>query len=139
MMTCEPSVTETAKLQCVADPSGSGAITSDWTGVQLKSILDKARPSAKAIKVAFYAADGYSTDLRLETALKPDSLIAYKQDGKLLSSSGDGSIALRLVVPGKWGYKWINWLTHIKVVDYDYLGNWETAGYSDEADIPPNQ
>jgi hypothetical protein len=40
-----------------------------------------------------------------------------------------------LVVPGKWGYKWISQLTVIELVNYDFLGRWESAGYSDEADI----
>jgi hypothetical protein len=38
-------------------------------------------------------------------------------------------------VPGRWGYKWISQLTEIALVNYDFLGRWESAGYSDEADI----
>lgn len=41
-----------------------------------------------------------------------------------------------MVVPGKWGYKWIRGPTRIVLVDYDFLGYWESSGYSDEADIP---
>jgi hypothetical protein len=42
---------------------------------------------------------------------------------------------LRLVVPGRWGYKWISMLTRIEVLDYNYLGFWESRGYSDLAGI----
>ena len=92
--------------------------------------------SDDAVKVAFYATDGYSTDLTLETALRPDILIAYKKDGEFISKSKEGYPPLQLVVPGKYGYKWIQYLTHMEAVNYDYLGTWERRGYSDEADFP---
>ena len=40
---------------------------------------------------------------------------------------------LRLVVPDKWGYKWISYVTVIELVDYDFLGVWESQGYPDAA------
>jgi hypothetical protein len=39
-----------------------------------------------------------------------------------------------LVVPGKYGYKWVKWITHIQVVGYDYKGYWESRGWNDDAD-----
>jgi len=51
------------------------------------------------------------------------------------SPGGTGPPVLRLVIPGKWGYKWALWLNHIELVDYNYLGTWEGNGYTDEADI----
>jgi DMSO/TMAO reductase YedYZ molybdopterin-dependent catalytic subunit len=77
-----------------------------------------------------HADDGYSTDLTIATAMREDIILAYERDGMPLSEG------LRLVVPGKWGYKWISGLTHIELVDYDFTGFWESRGYSDEADIP---
>jgi hypothetical protein len=100
----------------------------NWTGVKLKTLLEAATPSEAAIKVAFYADDGYSTDLTVETAMRDDIIIAYEKDGATLDN-------LRLVVPGKWGYKWINQLTRIELVDYNFLGFWENRGYPDEADV----
>lgn len=133
-----PSKTVTAKLWCVDDPTGITARTSDWTGVPLKTILEIAGISDNAVKIALYAADGYSTDLTPETALRSDAdiIIAYKKDGTFISKSGEGYPPLQLVVPGKYGYKWVKYLTHIEVVEYDYLGYWESRGYSDEADLP---
>lgn len=106
-----PSVTVEAKLQCVGDPEGVMAYTANWTGVLLKAILDKAGVSDGAIKVAFYAVDGFTTDLTLEAAQRPDVIIAYKKDGEFLPYEGSIYPPLRLVVPDKWGYKWINGLT----------------------------
>jgi DMSO/TMAO reductase YedYZ molybdopterin-dependent catalytic subunit len=62
--------------------------------------------------------------------MREDVIVAYERDGVPLDEK------LRLVLPGKWGYKWISRLTHIELVDYDFTGLWEGRGYSDEADIP---
>jgi len=130
-----PSKTVRARLWCVDDPTGASARTHDWTGVPLKDILETAGISDIAVKIAFYAADAYSTDLTPETALRDDIIIAYKKDGKFISKTDDGYPPTQMVVPGKYGYKWIKFLIHIEVVDYDFLGYWESRGYSDEADF----
>jgi hypothetical protein len=58
-----------------------------------------------------------------------DVILAYEKDGAPLSET------LRLVVPGCWGYKWIAQVTYIELVNYDFLGLYESQGYSDEAYI----
>ena len=126
-----PRSTVSAELYCVDDPRTPRA-KGNWTGVNLRFILERAVVSPEAVKVAFYASDGYSTDLTIETATREDIIIAYEKDNELLPER------LRLVVPGKWGYKWINRITHIELVNYDFNGFWENRGYSDEADIPAN-
>jgi DMSO/TMAO reductase YedYZ molybdopterin-dependent catalytic subunit len=100
-----------------------------WTGVRLGFILEQAGVSPEAVKVAFYADDGFTTDLPITTAMRDDIILAYEKDGEPLYEN------LRLVVPCKWGYKWIRDLTHIELVDYDFLGHYESRGYSDEADV----
>ena len=125
-----PRSTVNAAIICVDFPTHI-VEQGNWTGVKLRTLLEEATPSADAIKVAFYAADGYSTDLAIETATRDDIILAYEKDGEPLNN-------LRLVVPGKWGYKWISQLTHIELVDYDFLGFWESRGYSDEADVTPD-
>ena len=102
----------------------------NWTGIKLRLLLEEAEISAAAIKVGFYAADGYSTDLTIETAMRDDIILAYEINGTPLND-------LRLVVPGKWGYKWISRVTVIELVDYNFLGRWESQGYPDEANIAP--
>jgi hypothetical protein len=42
----------------------------------------------------------------------------------------------RLVVPGKYGYKWSSGVEEIEVVTTDYKGEWESSGYSDQAVVP---
>jgi hypothetical protein len=122
-----PKSTVNAALICVDFP-GNVVMQGNWTGVKLRTLLEEAKPLSSAIKVAFFAADGYSTDLTVETAMRDNIILAYEKDGESLNDS-------RLVVPGKWGYKWISQLIRIELVDFNFLGRWESAGYSDEADV----
>jgi DMSO/TMAO reductase YedYZ molybdopterin-dependent catalytic subunit len=120
--------TEYVELYCVDYPT-IAVEKGNWTGVRLSLLLEQAGVSQQAVKIAFYADDDYSTDLTLTTAMREDVIVAYERDGVPLDEN------LRLVLPGKWGYKWISRLTRIELVDYDYTGLWESRGYSDEADI----
>ncbi len=119
-----PATSVQATIYCVDFPSRI-VETGSWTGVKLGYLLEAAGVSPSATKVAFFASDGYSTDLLLETTTQPDIIVAYEKDGTTLGS-------LRLVVPGRWGYKWISQLTKIEVVNYDFKGRWESQGYSDD-------
>jgi DMSO/TMAO reductase YedYZ molybdopterin-dependent catalytic subunit len=124
-----PASTVYAKLYCVGwttTPIDEG----NWTGVRLGLLLQEAGVSPEAIKVAFYADDGFTTDLTVTTAMRDDVILAYEKDGQPLTEK------VRLVVPGKWGYKWIQQVTHIELVNYNFLGRYESAGLYDEADIP---
>lgn len=115
-----------AELICV---SGQSFGTYNWTGVKLKDLLGEASVKSNAIKVAFRGADNYSTDLTMHDAMRDDVIVAVLKDGKPLAEG------TQLVVPGKWGYKWISGITGIELLDYDFKGTWESAGYSDEAEI----
>ena len=127
-LTTMPATSIEANIYCVDFPSQmvTGGM---WTGVKLSYLLGEAGVLPSAIKVAFYAADDYSTDLDLQTANRQDVILAYQKDGEPLYGT------LRLVVPGKWGYKWISQVNSIKLVDNNYLGKWESQGYSDVADV----
>ena len=120
--------TQYVELYCVDYPTVP-VEKGEWTGVRLGLLLEQAGVSPQAVKVAFYDDYGYSTDLTVATAMREDVILAYERDGVPLDET------LRLVVPRKWGYKWISGVTHIEVVDYDFTGVWESRGYSDEADI----
>jgi hypothetical protein len=126
-ITALPKTIVPAALICVDFPNKI-LLQGYWGGVKLNTLIEAAEPSPSAFKVAFYAADGYSTDLTFETAKRNDTILAYELNSTSLND-------LRLVVPGKWGYKWISQITNIELVDYNYLGRWESAGYSDDADI----
>ncbi len=126
-----PQTTEVASIYCVDFPQNVVA-EGKWTGVSLAMLLQRAGAQQSAIKVAFFATDGYTTDLDLTTATNGDVIVAYTLDSSSLSET------LRLVVPGRWGYKWIYQLTTITLMDYDYKGKWESQGYSDDAIAHPD-
>ncbi len=127
-----PRSTVYAELYCLPAVGSSGVLVDhgNWTGVRLELVLEKAGVSPQAVKVAFYAEDGFTTDLTVTTAMREDIFLAYEKDGKPLPEK------LRLAVPSMWGYKWIKWLIHIEVVDYDFKGRYESRGFPDNAEIP---
>jgi DMSO/TMAO reductase YedYZ molybdopterin-dependent catalytic subunit len=129
-ITVMPSTSEYAVIYCVDFPN-IPVTQGNWIGVKLSYLLNLAGADNTA-KVAFYASDGYSTDLSMQQAMQDDVILAYQLDGAQLTET------LRLVVPGHWGYKWISQVTTIELVGYNYLGRWESSGYSDEASITSN-
>jgi len=124
-----PKTTIYAAIICVDFPS---TIVEDgnWTGVQLSTLLSQVGVQA-GVKIKITANDGYSSDLTVQDAMQSNVILAYEKDGEALS-------ALRLVVPGRWGYKWVNFVSSIEVLNYDYQGFWESRGYSDSAIIGQN-
>jgi DMSO/TMAO reductase YedYZ molybdopterin-dependent catalytic subunit len=124
-----PKTTVDASLICVDFPA-SPVANGNWAGIQLSYLFQQATVKQSAIKVAFYAEDGYTTDLTVQDVMNEDIIIAYELNGKPLQEG------FRLIVPGRWGYKWISHLVTIELVDYDFKGTWESRGYSDRAKIP---
>jgi len=123
-----PATTVEATIYCVNIPTQVVA-SGSWTGVKLATLLEQAGVLPSAIKIAFHASDGFATDLDLETATRANVILAYEKDDTPLSET------LRLVVPGKWGYKWISQVTSITLVNYDFKGTYESQGYSDDAAV----
>lgn len=126
-----PQTSEYAIIFCVDFPN-TIVTQGTWTGVQLSYLLTQAGIDPTAIKIAFTASDGFSTDLTIEHAMQDDVILALQKDGEPLTE------IVRLVVPNNWGYKWINKLTTIELVNYNYLGRWESRGYPDQATINTN-
>ena len=131
-----PKTTVNSELICVDWPD-QVLLSGNWTGVKLNLLLQKAEISPQAMKVGFFATDNFSTDLPLETAMHDDVIIAYALNRESLYED------VRLVVPGKWGYKWIHHIETIILYNTDFLGYYETNGFSDEANIntpsPPSR
>ena len=129
-----PSVSEIVTLECVGNGVAGEAIgTADWGGVRLKTLLDDAGVDSKAYDVVFRAADGYSDGLTVERAMVGDVLVAYKMNGVTLPS-GHGYPA-RIIAPGIYGMKHVQWLTEIELVTQDYKGYYQKKGWSDDASV----
>ena len=127
----KPMKTQVSTIQCVEGYFG----TAEWKGVALRDLLDIAEVQNSTVDIIFYAADGYSSSLTIEEASKSDVLLAFRMNGEPLPSVQ--GYPVRLVAPGHWGYKWVMWVERIEAVNYDYIGFWESRGWSDNAQLTP--
>ena len=158
-----PATTIVATLECAGNsrvflvPQKAGAQwelgavgTAEWTGVPLATLLRKAGLSAGACDVVLEGADrghpaepptppeliSYSRSVPLEKALD-DVLIAYAMNGVDLPP--DHGHPVRAIVPGHYGMASVKWLTHVRVLEEQFQGYWQTSdyGYWDEVDGIP--
>ncbi|MFX1316977.1 MAG: molybdopterin-dependent oxidoreductase [Promethearchaeota archaeon] len=121
-----PSIELIATIQCVAGASG----TALWKGVLVESLLNLVQPTLDAIEVVFYAVDGFSASLTINQIINYDILLAYEMNGETLPLTQ--GYPLRVVAPYHYGYKWVRWVDHIEIVNFDYKGTYASMGYSDE-------
>ena len=124
-------VSEAASLQCVYAPQGT---TYNWTGVPLFYLLNLSGVQPEAKEVVFHATDGFSSSLTLDKAMHPTTIVALKVNGEKLNETN--GYPYKLVVPCRYGYKWVHFIDEIEIVDYDYKGTYESQGFPDEAVIP---
>ena len=123
-----PQAEEEADFHCV---TGWSVMDLALRGVRLETVLALARPSPEATHLMTYAADGYSTNLPLEEALKPDVLLVHAIGGKPLAAEHGGPV--RIVVPQLWAWKGAKWVSRIELLTHDRRGYWEIRGYSNTA------
>lgn len=116
-----------------------GAVsTAEWTGVPLRDVLAAAglRPDAREIVIE--GADRGTVALRegvipfarglaLETALAPDTLLAYAMNGEPLSA--EHGFPLRLLVPGWYGMASVKWVTRIEASAGRFDGYYQVDRY----------
>ena len=128
-----PAVEQFQTLECISNEVGGDLISNaKWRGVRLRDVLMRAGgPGAKAVKVAFRCADGYSESVPIGDAMNPTTLLAYEMNGEPLPTAH--GFPVRLLIPGLFGMKNPKWITKIDIVDYDFQGYWEASGWSDEA------
>jgi DMSO/TMAO reductase YedYZ molybdopterin-dependent catalytic subunit len=123
-----PQTEEPSDFHCVTGWSVHDLV---FRGVRLETILALARPTADATHVMTHAQDGYSTNLPLEEALKPDVLVAHGVEGRPLSILHGGPV--RIVVPQLWAWKGAKWVNRVEVMTKNRRGYWEIRGYSNTA------
>jgi DMSO/TMAO reductase YedYZ molybdopterin-dependent catalytic subunit len=125
----QPQVTIIRDYMCV---TGWSVKAVRWTGPTVSSLLDLVRPTAEAMAVSFYSADGtYVDSLTLPEARRPDVLLAHDLNGAPLKQ--DRGAALRLVVPFMFGYKGVKWVNRIRLTSTQLVGYWEQRGYDVDA------
>src|SRR5574341_994286 len=136
-LTIEGSVEQMRTLECISNPVGGTLIGNTvWRGVRLADVLAlaKVRGGAKELKMS--AADGYQTSIPIELALRPESLLVFEMDGQpLLVKHG---YPARLLLPGRYGQKQPKWITAFEVIADEFLGYWESRGWSNECFVQAN-
>jgi DMSO/TMAO reductase YedYZ molybdopterin-dependent catalytic subunit len=127
-----PAVKETLTLECIGNPPNGTAIgNAIWVGPKLKPLLERARPSGKAVYVALRAADGYATGIPIDEIMREENFLPYMMNGVALPPNH--GYPLRVFIPGKYGMKQPKWLTEIEFVDREFIGYWEARGWSNSA------
>lgn len=122
-------VTTTSDFHCV---TGWSRLDNDWTGVRVSTLLDRVDVARDATHLLAYGHPSYSANLDLASMRAPDVVVAWAHDGSALSIAHGGP--LRLVVPPRYGWKSVKWLTELRLVDRDVPGYWEERGYHMQAD-----
>jgi DMSO/TMAO reductase YedYZ molybdopterin-dependent catalytic subunit len=115
-----------------------------WSGVPVKTVLDRAGVKASAREFVFFGADKgpeevefraqkfqveqqYGRSLNREKALSPEPFLAYALNGEPLTRH-QGS-PLRLIVPGWYGAPNVKWVSEIHVQEDQYLGKYQARWY----------
>ena len=114
---------------------GKGAVgTARFAGPRLRDVLQRAgvKPSGK--HVMFHGLDEvpgkvppFIRSIPIEKALDSDTLIATQMNGAALTKHH--GFPARALVPGWIGAASCKWLTEIKVLDAEFVGNFMTPGY----------
>jgi DMSO/TMAO reductase YedYZ molybdopterin-dependent catalytic subunit len=120
--------TRFVKLPCVEGWTDSAV----WKGPRLSDVLKMAGVKSSADNVVFESPGGYTTSLTVADVMATDPMLAYGVNGADLPA--EQGYPMRLVVPNRLGYKWIKWVTGIKLIKGSYQGYWESNGYSNKAD-----
>jgi len=118
-----PETSMVIKHVCVEGWSYIGG----WTGVPLRSFLERVGADLRARYVAFRTADDYPSSIDMATALHPQTLLATQYGGERLADPFGYPVRLRMAT--KLGYKNPKWITAIEVTNTYPGGFWEERGF----------
>jgi DMSO/TMAO reductase YedYZ molybdopterin-dependent catalytic subunit len=119
-----PTVRTSSDLHCV---TGWSRLGNDWEGVRVADLVTLAAPRPEASHLVASGHPAYSAGLDLAAATADDVLVAWDHDGRPLDRQHGGPV--RLVVPARYGWKSVKWLTELRLTDRDVPGYWEERGY----------
>jgi sulfite oxidase len=114
---------------------GKGAVsTARFSGPRLRDVLDRAGVKSTGKHVMFRGLDEvpgkvppFIRSIPLEKALDADTLIATHMNGSPLTKHH--GFPARALVPGWIGAASCKWLTEIKLLDAEFVGNFMSPGY----------
>lgn len=110
--------------------------TSEWTGTPLGPLIERARPRADAVDIAFFGTDygydkgvghHYGRSLTLDQIADLDVMLVHSMNGQpLLPQHG---APLRLIVPGWYGMASVKWLGLIEALTQPFDGFQQVQTY----------
>ncbi|HZD17979.1 MAG TPA: molybdopterin-dependent oxidoreductase [Actinomycetota bacterium] len=128
----QPAVGFVSTLECISNEVGGGLIsTARWTGVSLRTLLERAGVRDAAVEVVATSVDGYADSIPLDDAFRERTVVAIGMDG--VSLPREHGFPARLLVPGRYGMKQPKWLASLELVDRPFEGYWERRGWSKAA------
>jgi len=130
-----PQTSQYTTLECVSNKINGNLISNaKWTGVRISDLLqDVGGPRPGAKYVVFYSADGYSVGIPLSKAMEPTSIVVHSMNDQPLPVRH--GFPLRGLIPGLWGMMSAKWIRRISVLDSEYLGYWQTRGWTNTAAV----
>ena len=129
-----PSESAVVTLECIGNSvAGEYIGTAKWEGIPLRILLEEAGGRPEAVDVVFHAADGYSDSIPLARAMTGNVLVAHRMNDEPLPLAH--GFPMRMIVPGHYGMKSVQWLTRIDLVDRDYQGYYQKKGWTDDAAV----
>ncbi len=127
-----PAVELFSTLECISNEVGGDLIsTTRWTGVPLRTLLERAGVRDSGLEVVATAVDGYADSIPLGDAMADHTLVVLGMNGQTLPRAH--GYPARLLVPGLYGMKQPKWLGALEVVDRPFEGYWEQRGWSKAA------
>ena len=104
-----------------------------WEGLLIRDLLAPAAVSNEAKWLMFNCADGYTVPVPLEDALREDSILAFRLNGKPLSA--EQGFPARPFIPGLYAWKSAKWVNRMELLGEYRDGYWEMYGYHERADV----
>jgi DMSO/TMAO reductase YedYZ molybdopterin-dependent catalytic subunit len=124
-----PGVRLRTDFHCVTKFS---VFDNDWEGVRPAEVLRTAQVDPAASHVMVEAVDGYTANLPLDVLDAEDTVFAWRRNGEDLTP--EHGWPLRLVVPGRYAWKSVKWVSGLELLTSDRRGFWEERGYHNRAD-----
>jgi DMSO/TMAO reductase YedYZ molybdopterin-dependent catalytic subunit len=119
-----PAVRTRVRHHCV---EGWSAVAS-WDGVRLSELARLAGVDARARYVEFRSFEaGYFSSWDVESALHPQTIVAYGMNGEPLAREHGAPVRLYAAV--KLGYKMVKYLSEVSFLPVRTGGYWEDRGY----------
>ncbi len=125
------TVEQETTLECISNGIGAGLISNArWIGVPLRNVLAVTGMRDEASFVMAHGVDGFAHGLSRETALRRQTIVAFRMNGEPLPDRH--GYPARLIVPGGYGEMSVKWLTRIEVLEHREEGFYESQGWRAE-------